>query len=98
MKSYEPIIVAKEKDGKILLTEEELSELLKKAYDNGYAEGMARMPIITQPTNPAPNPYTPPSIPVSPTYPNSPFWWSGPTCTGTNSGLVGKEGVNITLF
>lgn len=34
--SYEPIIVSKDKDGKIVLTQKELEELLKKAYSNGY--------------------------------------------------------------
>ena len=37
--SYEPIIVSKDKDGKIVLTEEELKVYLKQAYENGYAQG-----------------------------------------------------------
>lgn len=34
--TYEPIIVSKDKDGKIVLTQKEFEELLKKAYTNGY--------------------------------------------------------------
>lgn len=37
--TYEPIIVKLNEKGKIELTEEELKEMLKSAYNNGYSAG-----------------------------------------------------------
>ena len=37
--TYEPIIVKLDENGKIVLTEEQLKEYLKQAYNNGYSAG-----------------------------------------------------------
>lgn len=37
--TYEPIIVKLDENGKIVLTEEQLREFLKQAYNNGYSAG-----------------------------------------------------------
>lgn len=73
---FTPIIIEKDKDGKLVLDEEKLKELLKEAYSNGYADGqlasIKESPATTQPYNPIP--YYPDVVPTIPTVPISPYW------------------------
>lgn len=86
MKDYKftPIIVVKDKDGKIEITEEKLKEMLQDAYNNGYEDGKNSNPVVY--------PITTPITPISPTIPQ-PYWdWNKPYCgtTGTTgSGNLG---------
>ena len=91
---FTPLIVEKDKNGKILIDEEKLKELLREAYSNGYVDGQIasskESPTITQPYNPMP--YVPdivpttPTVPISPYYPpTSPFWYEKwYVCTSKN--------------
>ena len=76
---FTPIIVEKDKNGKILIDEEKLKELLMEAYSNGYIDGqlsnskeVSPITIPSQPYNPMP--YYPDVVPTTPTVP-SPFWY-----------------------
>ena len=73
---HEPLIVTKNKDGKIEFTEEELKNLIKTAYTNGFVDGTI-MGGVKKEENP-PNtinypPYISPTI--RPTYPEPPIQW-----------------------
>ena len=89
---FTPIIVEKDKNGKILIDEEKLKELLREVYNNGYADGQSSMqktiniPPITTPTSPYnPIPYVPDVVPTTPTIPiPSPFWYEKWYCTSTS--------------
>lgn len=52
---FKPFIIAKEQDGKIILTEEKLEEMLKQAYDYGYAIGSSQVFISSPSTVPLNN-------------------------------------------
>lgn len=56
---FKPFIVTKEQDGKIILTEEKLEEMLKQAYDYGYALGSSKMLVPSPLTVPLNNVGTP---------------------------------------
>lgn len=75
---FTPIIIEKDKDGKLVLDEEKLKELLKEAYINGYVDGQisnAKDSPTIIPSQPyTPTPYYPDIVPTTPTVP-SPFWY-----------------------
>lgn len=87
---FTPIIIEKNKDGKLILDEEKLKELLREAYSNGYVDGQ----IASAKQSPIPTtlPYVPdvvpttPTIPISPYYPPaSPYWYEKwYVCTSKN--------------
>lgn len=54
-------ILKSDKNGKIELTEEELEDLLKESYDEGYRDGYN--------VNKVAYPYYPNTTPVNPSYP-----------------------------
>ena len=84
---FTPIIIEKDKDGKLVLDEEKLKELLKEAYNNGWNDGWTSGNAAKTTTTPTTSPYNPmpyqpdivpttPTIPISPYYPpTSPFWY-----------------------
>ena len=72
---FTPIIIEKDKDGKLVLDEEKLKELLKEAYSNGYADGQLVNSKTATPCYPDVVPTTP-TVPISPYYPpTSPCWY-----------------------
>ena len=83
---FTPIIVEKDKNGKLLIDEEKLKELLMEVYSNGYVDGQLAISkevspttIPSQPYNPTPynpTPYYPDIVPTTPTIPISPYWQS----------------------
>lgn len=92
MDKYEftPIIVTKDKDGNLLITEDKLKEMLKEAYMNGYNAGQIAKanenPSITYPSSPSvPTPYIPP---FEDPYKTSPFWYDKFYCI---SGGINNE-------
>lgn len=84
---FTPIIIEKDKNGKLVLDEEKLKELLKEAYSNGYVDGQLANSKEVSPTTIPSQPYTPmpyipdvvpttPTVPISPYYPpTNPFWY-----------------------
>lgn len=64
-----------DKDGKIRLTPDELNDLISKAYDSGYSDGLNNRSILPYPYYPT----TPEPIPTSPTWPT----WPSPYVTWT---------------
>jgi len=87
---YEPIIVAMDKDGKITLTEQEIRQMLKNAYNQGYNAGknttIQHEHIIL------------PSTPTIPASPYTPSWYNpllqGPSCTSTSIDGNIKQTIN----
>lgn len=76
MDKYEftPIIVTKDEKGNLLITEEQLKQMIKEAYTNGYIAGQCskqEKPIIYRDT-PQPVPYIPP---FEDPYKTAPFWY-----------------------
>ena len=76
---FTPIIVEKDKNGKLLIDEEKLKELLMEAYSNGYVDGqLANSKEVSTTTIPSqpyiPTPYYPDIVPTTPTVP-SPYWY-----------------------
>lgn len=74
---FTPIIIEKDKNGKLILDEEKLKELLREAYNNGWNDGWASgnaaktTTPITSPYNP--QPYVPDTVPTTPTMPITPY-------------------------
>ena len=86
---FTPIIIEKDKDGKLVLDEEKLKELLKEAYSNGYVDGqLANSKEIPTTINPTtvpynPTPYYPDIVPTTPTVP-LPFWYDKFYCVSSS--------------
>ena len=78
------VIVEKNKDGKIELTEEQLNQLLEDAKEEGR-KSIQQNSFIPDPiTNPPYRfDYTPEWIITSPYKPYIPYYYNSPTCTGT---------------
>lgn len=81
---FTPLIVEKDKNGKILIDEEKLKELLREVYNNGYADGqLANSKEVSPTTIPSqpytPTPYYPDIVPTTPTVP-SPYWYENWYC------------------
>ena len=53
-----PIIVIKNADGKLDLTEEQLEKLIDCAYSSGYADGLKNQTAIKLPVNVPGDPWT----------------------------------------
>ena len=66
-----PIILKADRDGKILITAEEIEKIVTDVYDEGYRDGRASCPIIT----------TTPELPIN--VPGSTPWWDHITCDVT---------------
>ena len=84
---FTPIIVEKDKNGKLLIDEEKLKELLMEAYSNGYVDGQLsnskEVSPTTIPSQPyTPMPYHPDIVPTTPTVP-SPFWYEKFYCVSS---------------
>lgn len=71
---FTPIIVEKNKNGKIELSEDKLKELLGEAYRNGFIDGQISAIKDNNPTiYPQPQSIPLPLVPDTPQMPN--FWW-----------------------
>ena len=94
---FTPIIIEKDKNGKLVLDEEKLRELLREAYSNGYVDGQLANSKEVSPTTIPSQPYTPmpyhpdvvpttPTVPIPPYYPPaSPYWYEKwYVCTSKN--------------
>jgi hypothetical protein len=81
--NYEPIIVVKDEQGNIKITEDQLKEMLKQAYNNGFAAGQLISPTPT---------IVYPQIDKSNQPPHSPFWydWNKIYCVA-NEGVISNE-------
>ena len=76
---YGPIIVTKNAEGKIILSEEELIKIVKQAYSKGVTDGVvSERATQKNPIMPS-NPY-PIETPINPVQPISPIIWSGVEC------------------
>lgn len=73
----EPIIIfidEKIEGGKVFISPERLKEIVKDAYNSGYADGKRDGTTIVSPSTPIVPPTTTPNTPYTP------FWWTSPTC------------------
>lgn len=80
--NYEPIIVVKDEQGNLKITEEQLKEMLKQAYTNGFAAGQLSVP---QPT------VVYPQIDKSNQPPHSPFWYDWNKIYCVAGGITSNE-------
>lgn len=76
---YEPIIVTKNAEGKIILSEEELIKIVKQAYSKGVTDGVVSGRVTQKSPIMPSNPY-PIETPINPVQPISPIIWSGVEC------------------
>lgn len=76
-----PFVITVKDDKKIILTKEELEEIIEKAYNQGVSDG-SNQPIITPITTPTYPWYEYKTTPVAP-------WWYNPYITITCGGIEG---------
>lgn len=91
---FTPIIVEKNKEGNIELTEDKLKELLSEAYKNGFVDG--QISSIKDNPNIYPQPQSIP-LPLVPDTPKMPeFYWDKFYCL-SNTDIL-KGGAHETDF
>lgn len=68
------LFISEDKNGNIILTREQIEDLLEQAYQKGYSEGKAAAPVV----NPVPDYWNPPNR-----YDTTPVkrWWEDVYCT-----------------
>ena len=91
---FTPIIVEKNKDGKIELTEDKLKELLTEAYRNGFVDGQISSIKDNPSVYPQPQSIPLPLVPDTPKMPE--FYWDKFYCL-SNADIL-KGGVYETNF
>lgn len=81
------LFISEDRNGNIILTREQIEDLLEQAYQKGYSEGKAAAaPVI----NPVPNYWNPPNR-----YNTTPVkrWWEDVYCTTNDTSKNDKSSV-----
>lgn len=85
------VLFINERDGNIVLTREQIEDLLEQAYQKGYSEGKAAAPVI----NPVPDYWNPPNR-----YNTTPVkrWWEDVYCTTNDTSRNDKSSVTTASW
>ena len=85
------LFISEDKNGNIILTREQIEDLLEQAYQKGYSEGKAAAPVI----NPVPDYWNPPNR-----YDTTPVkrWWEDVYCTTNDTSRNDKSSVTTASW
>lgn len=85
------LFISEDKNGNIILTREQIEDLLEQAYQKGYSEGKAAALVI----NPVPGYWDPPNR-----YDTTPVkrWWEDVYCTTSDTSKNDKSSVTTASW